>query len=241
MLDAARAGESVLLIAPTGGGKTLAGFLPTPDRAGRQRRATGLHTLYVSPLKALATDIARNLTAPGRGDGPADPHRDPHRRHARQPSASASASSRRNILLTTPESLALLLSLPDAPAMFAGLQAVVIDEVHALAGTKRGDQLALCLARLAHAGAGRAPRRPVGHRRAPATRCAAYRRRRRTAGRLIEAPDGAPPELSMMLPRGARCPGPAIWAWPARREILERIRARRHDHRVRQHPRPGAS
>ena len=63
MLEAARAGESVLLIAPTGGGKTLAGFLPSlVDLAAT--RAPGLHTLYVSPLKALATDIARNLTAP---------------------------------------------------------------------------------------------------------------------------------------------------------------------------------
>ena len=63
MLDAARAGESVLLIAPTGGGKTLAGFLPSlVDLAADPR--PGLHTLYVSPLKALATDIARNLTRP---------------------------------------------------------------------------------------------------------------------------------------------------------------------------------
>ena len=72
-----------------------------------------------------------------------------------------------NILLTTPESLALLLSLPDAAKMFAGLRAVVIDEVHALAGTKRGDQLALCLARLGTLAPGRAPHRPFRHRRAP--------------------------------------------------------------------------
>src|SRR6202012_4162860 len=63
MLAAARAGESVLLIAPTGGGKTLAGFLPTLVSLAQTPRA-GLHTLYVSPLKALATDIARNLTLP---------------------------------------------------------------------------------------------------------------------------------------------------------------------------------
>ena len=61
MLDAARAGESVLLIAPTGGGKTLAGFLPSLVELAADARP-GLHTLYVSPLKALATDIARNLT-----------------------------------------------------------------------------------------------------------------------------------------------------------------------------------
>ena len=71
-----------------------------------------------------------------------------------------------NILLTTPESLAVLLSLPDAPAMFAGLASVVMDEVHALAGTKRGDQLALCVVAADDAGAVVPPRRTVGDRRA---------------------------------------------------------------------------
>ena len=117
--------------------------------AGGTLRGTscGIHTLYISPLKALATDIARNLLRPVEemqlavsietrtGDTPAN-------RRARQ------RSDPPNILLTTPESLAVLLSLPDAPSMFAGLSTVVIDEVHALAGTKRGDQLALCISRL---------------------------------------------------------------------------------------------
>src|SRR6516165_12701033 len=146
MLRAVGAGESVLLIAPTGGGKTLAGFLPTLIALAEAPRM-GVHTLYVSPLKALATDIARNLTRPVEemrlpvsietrtGDTPAN-------RRARQ------RADPPNLLLTTPESLAVLLSLPDAPAMFAGLAAVVMDEVHALAGTKRGDQLALCVTRL---------------------------------------------------------------------------------------------
>ncbi len=146
MLDAARTGESVLLIAPTGGGKTLAGFLPSlVDLAADPR--PGLHTLYVSPLKALATDIARNLTRPVQdmglpitieartGDTPAN-------RRARQKAAPP------HMLLTTPESLAVLLSLPDAPDFFSSLACIVIDEVHALAGTKRGDQLALGVARL---------------------------------------------------------------------------------------------
>ena len=99
LLARARDGRSVLLIAPTGGGKTLAGFLPTlvelsergaqaaPEAASRpatdlRALAQGLHTLYISPLKALAVDIARNLETPVARDGPADPHRDPHRRHA---------------------------------------------------------------------------------------------------------------------------------------------------------------
>jgi ATP-dependent Lhr-like helicase len=123
MLDAARAGESVLLIAPTGGGKTLAGFLPILVDLDENPRP-GLHTLYVSPLKALATDIARNLLRPVEqmelavsvetrtGDTPAN-------RRARQ------RAEPPNILLTTPESLAVLLSLPDAPRMFADLACVV--------------------------------------------------------------------------------------------------------------------
>ena len=96
LLAKAQAGRSVLLIAPTGGGKTLAGFLPTlvelataprpaaQARLDRPRAAPsrGLHTLYISPLKALAVDIARNLEMPVARDGPADPARDPHRRHA---------------------------------------------------------------------------------------------------------------------------------------------------------------
>ena len=147
MCQAAADGDSALLIAPTGGGKTLAGFLPSlAELAARPR--DGIHTLYVSPLKALGTDVARNLTAPiaemglcvtvetRSGDTP-------QARRARQKERPP------NILLTTPESLALLLSQPTAPDLFAGLRCVVVDEVHALAGTKRGDQLALCLARLA--------------------------------------------------------------------------------------------
>ena len=102
-----------------------------------------------------------------------------------------------NILLTTPESLAVLLSLPDAPAMFAGLASVVMDEVHALAGTKRGDQLALCVARLMTL----APRcRRVGLSATVAHPAAI--RAYVGADRVIEEPDGAPPELSMMLPEG---------------------------------------
>src|SRR6056297_3060424 len=137
---------ATLLIAPTGGGKTLAGFLPTlVDLAGGGH--DGLHTLYISPLKALAADIRRNLTTPitemdlpirvedRTGDTPASRKR---RQRADPP----------HILLTTPESLALLTSYEDAPRIFKGLRRVVVDEIHALAESKRGDQLMLALARL---------------------------------------------------------------------------------------------
>ncbi|MGD9868948.1 MAG: DEAD/DEAH box helicase, partial [Hyphomicrobiales bacterium] len=149
LLEEARAGRSALLIAPTGGGKTLAGFLPSlMDLASRPRgEGEGIHTLYVSPLKALAVDVARNLMQPVEemglavrietrtGDTPAG-------RRQRQRYAPP------DILLTTPEQIALLLSHADAPRLFGGLRHVVIDEIHALSTSKRGDLLSLGLARL---------------------------------------------------------------------------------------------
>ena len=220
MAAAAEAGDSALLIAPTGGGKTLAGFLPSLiDLAARPRE--GLHTLYVSPLKALATDIARNLLVPieemalpiavetRTGDTPAN-------RRARQKAAPP------NLLLTTPESLALLLSQPDAPALFAGLSTVVIDEIHALAGTKRGDQLALCLARLTTIASG--ARRvglsaTVAHRQALLDWVGAG-----TPPRLVEEAQGAPPALSILLPED-RLPWSGHMGLNSAGAILERIRA----------------
>jgi ATP-dependent Lhr-like helicase len=150
LIEHAQAGESVLLIAPTGGGKTLAGFLPslidlaaTPMRA----RKAALHTLYISPLKALAVDVARNLETPvaemglpirvetRTGDTP------PGRRQRQKYSPP-------DILLTTPEQFALLLSSKDAKRFFENVQAVVLDELHAMHNSKRGDLLSLGLARL---------------------------------------------------------------------------------------------
>ncbi|MBI1238696.1 MAG: ligase-associated DNA damage response DEXH box helicase [Alphaproteobacteria bacterium] len=172
MIEAAERGASVLLTAPTGGGKTLAGFLPslielaarpalkkrpapaiarTGDRLESWKPAprpgSPLHTLYISPLKALAVDVARNLGDPVKemglpiaietrtGDTPV------HRRQ-RQKMAPP------EMLLTTPEQLALLLASREAEEMFSGLKTVVLDELHALVTSKRGDLLALDLARL---------------------------------------------------------------------------------------------
>ncbi|MBR2574770.1 MAG: ligase-associated DNA damage response DEXH box helicase [Loktanella sp.] len=145
MLD--RAGDpALLLIAPTGGGKTLAGFLPSLVELADGTHQ-GLHTLYVSPLKALAADIKRNLRRP------VDDMALPVRIEDRTGDTSYTQKRRQradppHILLTTPESLALLISYEDAPRMFAGLQRVIVDEIHALAESKRGDQLMLALSRL---------------------------------------------------------------------------------------------
>jgi ATP-dependent Lhr-like helicase len=204
LLARAQAGRSVLLIAPTGGGKTLAGFLPTlvelhgrstpsaqtiplPPRSGGEGlgvggpslktkalpptpdpspplaalagggelvstgrdvyRGQGLHTLYISPLKALAVDIARNLEIPVREMGL------PVRLETRTGDTPASKRQRQrrhppDILLTTPEQLALLLASADAPYLFGTLRRVVLDELHSLVTSKRGDLLSLGLARL---------------------------------------------------------------------------------------------
>lgn len=152
LLEKSLAGRSSLLIAPTGGGKTLAGFLPSlVELAARGPRGPGMaggtHTLYISPLKALAVDIARNLEAPiaemglpikvetRTGDTPAG-------KRQRQ------KTSPPDILLTTPEQLALLLAYKDAERFFRSLRCVILDELHALVTSKRGDLLALDLARL---------------------------------------------------------------------------------------------
>ena len=149
LLGHARAGRSALLIAPTGAGKTLAGFLPTLIDAHERGRARhrGLHTLYISPLKALAVDIARNLDAPVAEMGL------DLRIETRTGDTSAAKRARQrrhppDVLLTTPEQLALLLAGPDAAPLFATLKRVVLDELHAIVTSKRGDLLALGLARL---------------------------------------------------------------------------------------------
>ncbi|MGI9390728.1 MAG: ligase-associated DNA damage response DEXH box helicase [Boseongicola sp.] len=142
-----RADEAaLLLVAPTGGGKTLAGFLPTLAELADGAR-DGLHTVYVSPLKALAADIKRNLGTP------IEEMTLPIRVEDRTGDTSATRKKRQradppHILLTTPESLALLLTNEDAPRMFSSLSRVIVDEIHALAESKRGDQLMLCLAEL---------------------------------------------------------------------------------------------
>ena len=146
MIEKIESGKSILLIAPTGAGKTLSGFLPSLiDLAEAPHQ--GLHTLYLSPIKALAVDIARNLDTPisemglpitveiRTGDTP-------------QAKRNRQRTTPPNMLMTTPESLELMLSWPDADRLFGSVKMIIIDEIHALAGTKRGDLLSLSLAAL---------------------------------------------------------------------------------------------
>ena len=230
VLAAFSRGDHVLLIAPTGGGKTLAGFLPSLiDLAERPPTAEGapspgVHTLYVSPLKALATDIARNLTQP------VDEMRLPIRIETRTGDTPTNRRARQremppDILLTTPESLALLLSQESAGAMFSGLRSIVIDEVHAMAGTKRGDLLALGMARLDRL-APQARRIGLSATVAHKSELAAYVSADGHGGglRLIEVADPAPPELSILLPAG-HLPWSGHMGLASAPDILDRVRA----------------
>jgi ATP-dependent Lhr-like helicase len=230
MLGSARRGHHALLVADTGAGKTLAGFLPTlaefcpsvgtppPD---------GLHTLYVSPLKALAHDVQRNLLAPideiglpirvetRSGDTPSD-------RKARQ------RAKPPHVLLTTPESLSLLLSYPESAELFSTLKRVVIDEVHAFATGKRGDLLALSLARLQ----GLAPAMQRVALSATVADPDGFRAWLAPWGEidavdLVKGEAGAAPQVSILLPQDQRVPWgghAAAWAVP---QIYAEIKAHR--------------
>ncbi len=147
MLQQARAGNSALLISPTGGGKTLAGFLPTLAELHQSHDTGGIHTLYISPLKALAVDIARNLEAPVR---------EMHLPVTIETRTGDTPQSRRirirthppDILITTPEQVSLLVADPHAAHLLRNLRCVIIDELHSLVNSKRGVLLSLALTRL---------------------------------------------------------------------------------------------
>jgi ATP-dependent Lhr-like helicase len=198
LMAEAAAGRHALLIAPTGAGKTLAGFLPSLMALTRRRRpagrSAGLHTLYLSPLKALAVDIARNLETPIREMAL------PVRVETRTGDTSVHKRRRQkldppDILLTTPEQLALLIASREAEKLFADLDTVVLDELHALVASKRGDLLALGLARLRRL----APQaRFVGLSATVSdpTELASWLAPANVA--IVEAPPGARPEIGIL-------------------------------------------
>jgi len=225
LLQHAQAGEDALLIAPTGAGKTLAGFLPSLIELATQKSnaagGPGLHTLYISPLKALAVDVARNLEIPAA-------EMDLRVRiETRTGDTSASKRQRQRrdppqILLTTPEQLALLLASPDSLTLFSSLRRVVLDELHALVTSKRGDMLALDLARLRIlapamrvTGLSATIRDPDDLRRWLVARPA--------MAALVTAPPGAPADLSMLDTR-ERLPWSGHGGAHAVREVYEEIK-----------------
>jgi len=228
MLAASEAGRHALLVADTGAGKTLAGFMPTLADFCASRGelpGDGLHTLYVSPLKALAHDVQRNLVAPVEemglpirietrsGDTPSDRKK---RQRSRPP----------HVLLTTPESLSLLLSYPDSFELFKGLKRVVVDEVHAFATGKRGDLLALALSRLQAI----APEMQRAALSATVADPEGFRGWLAPWGeidsvKLVAGEKGAAPEVEILLPVEAIVPWgghAAVWAIPQLYEIIRR-------------------
>ena len=196
MLELARRERSALLVAATGAGKTLAGFLPTICELA-EGPTEGLHTLYVSPLKALAVDVQRNLI------GPIEEMGLPIRVETRTGDTPSDRKARQRIeppqlLLTTPESLSLLLSYPDAASMFENLRAIVVDELHGFAKEKRGDSAVAVDVATGDTRARARPRRAVGDDQRPR----AYRSwlapmRTSIFVDLVLADPGAEPDLSL--------------------------------------------
>ena len=234
MVAAAGRGEDALLIAPTGGGKTLGGFLPSlvelagiAQREGKDREHR-LHTLYVSPLKALSQDVARNLMTPvaemgldlrietRTGDTPASKRT---RQRQRPP----------DILLTTPEQIALFCASPNAETFFRDLKAIVIDEIHALAPSKRGDLLALGLSAIhrwapeaRRVGLSATVRKPHPYARWLTPQASGEER----MAELVTGDPGRPPDIDVLISEN-RVPWSGHTGAHAMKEVYEAIKTAR--------------
>jgi ATP-dependent Lhr-like helicase len=247
------AGRNALLCAPTGSGKTLAAFLWFIDslgRGGEPAEAERCRVLYISPLKALTVDVERNLRAPLRGISLEADRRGETFREVRTAvrTGDTPASERRDIvrhppdiLITTPESLFLMLTSA-ARESLRGVRTVIVDEIHALAGTKRGAHLALSLERLSALTDGEPQRIGLSATQRPLSEVARFLG---GAGRdvvIVDAGVRKPMQVTIEVPvddmtdldRGAaggdvsspRVPRRSIWPAIAPR-LLELIRAHR--------------
>src|SRR5262249_16488174 len=152
-------GEHTLISAPTGSGKTLAAFLYSLDRlaTGPREDGSGIRVVYGSPLKALSYDGERNLQAPLVGIG-ADVKVAIRTGDTTQKERMAIRRTPPDVLITTPESLYLMLT-SQARDVLRDVEAIIVDEIHAVASTKRGAHLALTLERLSALNEGRDPQR----------------------------------------------------------------------------------
>jgi ATP-dependent Lhr-like helicase len=240
-----RSGHDALIAAPTGSGKTLAAFLCAIDDLVEQSRLQplqdGVQVLYVSPLKALSNDIERNLQEPlegidrrlAEGAGASSGVRTAVRTGDTTPGEREKMRRRPpQILVTTPESLYLLLTADSGRGILAGVRTVIVDEIHAVAGSKRGSHLALSLARLdavTRAATGSVPRRVgLSATQKPIGVIADFL----TGGRPCEIVDTGHQrqrDLALELPGSPLAPVMANEVWE---EIYDRLEALVQSHRT---------
>jgi ATP-dependent Lhr-like helicase len=234
-------GEHVLISAPTGSGKTLAAFLWGLDRLGREP-ADHTRLVYVSPLKALAYDVDRNLRAPLKGIG-ADLSVAIRTGDTPQRERAAMRRTPPDILITTPESLYLILT-SQARDMLRGVESVIVDEIHAVASTKRGAHLALTLERLSELSDHEPQRIGLSATQNPLEEVARFMVGPRRTARIVDAGIRKPLDLKIHVPVESmvepdQSPGADLdftvggeatrkSIWPAiYPELLEQVRAHR--------------
>jgi ATP-dependent Lhr-like helicase len=234
-------GEHVLISAPTGSGKTLAAFLWGLDRLAREP-ADHTRLVYVSPLKALAYDVDRNLRAPLKGIG-ADLSVAIRTGDTPQRERAAMRRTPPDILITTPESLYLILT-SQAREMLRGVESVIVDEIHAVASTKRGSHLALTLERLSELSDHDPQRIGLSATQNPLEEVARFMVGPRRTARIVDAGIRKPLDLKIHVPVESmvepdQSPGADLdftaggeatrrSIWPAiYPELLEQVRAHR--------------
>jgi ATP-dependent Lhr-like helicase len=240
---AIQAGRDVLIAAPTGSGKTLAAFLAAIDALVRQGTAGQLgdetQIVYVSPLKALSNDIQRNLDAPLRGiraalreQGAAEFEIRTAVRTGDTPAGERQQMSRRppHILVTTPESLYLLLGAQSGRAMLKTARTVIIDEIHAVAGNKRGSHLAVSVERLAALVGGRLNRIGLSATQTPIETVARFLVGAAGDGcTIIDTGHGRNRDLALEVPSSPLEPVMSGDVW---REIYDRLAELIREHRT---------